>query len=380
MKSIKQWSCRLMLLISAGVLVSSCEQDEPEVSAPDRTVVLYMVGDNSLDRFTSSNIKSIMSGMADVEAPVNFLIYEDSYTGKPTVWKINRNARGEITKDAVLEFEEQNSVDPEVMGDILNKACRYPSKEKGLILWSHATGWLPSPNYSTRGGAMSRSFGQDENNYMEVWDLREVLEGVPYLDFLIFDACHMGSVEVAYELKDQVRQIVGSPTEVMGEGFPYKTLVPVLNEQTLDLKKVCQVYMDYYNGDSQDGTISLVNTASLEALAASYKAALTISDTRLPGIDRNSIQQFGRYLTSESNYQNVFFDLENVVEESAPEQLTSIQSILSECVSYSGFTPSFLNIDPISRSCRLTVFVPEFNNTLSYNDAYTRLRWFQATR
>ena len=44
-------------------------------------------------------------------------------------------------------------------------------------------------------------------------------------DFILCDACYMGAVEVAYDLREDCRYYVASPAAVMGGGFPYEDIV-----------------------------------------------------------------------------------------------------------------------------------------------------------
>ena len=37
-------------------------------------------------------------------------------------------------------------------------------------------------------------------------------------DFILFEGCYMGSVEVAYELKDKTEAIIASSTEIVSPG------------------------------------------------------------------------------------------------------------------------------------------------------------------
>ena len=64
------------------------------------------------------------------------------------------------------------------------------------------------------------------------------------MDFIIFDACFMGSVEVAYELRDVCDKIVASPTEVIAEGMDYITMASYLMKSSgSDLEGFCRNYL-----------------------------------------------------------------------------------------------------------------------------------------
>ena len=52
-------------------------------------------------------------------------------------------------------------------------------------------------------------------------------------DFILFEGCYMGSVEVAYELKDKTEAIIASPTEIVSPGMTevYPSLCPIFTSQ-----------------------------------------------------------------------------------------------------------------------------------------------------
>ena len=73
---------------------------------------------------------------------------------------------------------------------------------------------------------------------MDLPDLAEVLS--PYrFDYILFDACFMGSVEVLYELRHSARYFIASPAEILADGFPYHLILPYLIGK-LELEKVAQ--------------------------------------------------------------------------------------------------------------------------------------------
>ena len=90
-----------------------------EVPEADRTVLVYMVGENSLSKFCSRNIDSIASGLQNVAVPVNMLVFEDSYSNTGTLWKIGKED-GVVVKDIVKEYGSVNSVDIDQMASIIN--------------------------------------------------------------------------------------------------------------------------------------------------------------------------------------------------------------------------------------------------------------------
>ena len=60
-------------------------------------------------------------------------------------------------------------------------------------------------------------------------DITDLAEAIPMnMDYIIFDACFMGGVEVAYELMEKCDKMVFSQTEILADGMDYKTMCSYL--------------------------------------------------------------------------------------------------------------------------------------------------------
>ena len=92
--------------------------------------------------------------------------------------------------------------------------------------------------------------GQDTGqgtDYMELSELADILSACPHLDFLLFDACFMSSVETAYELRRYTDFYVGSPTENPGPGAPYDIIMPYMFTPGA-AAQMAQAYFEVYEG------------------------------------------------------------------------------------------------------------------------------------
>ena len=84
---------------------------------------------------------------------------------------------------------------------------------------------------------MTRSIGQDYikgSYYGHEMSVSEFADAIPYhLDYLLFDMCFSGGVEVAYGLKDKADYLGLSPAEVLGDGmFDYTKITSFLLDRT----------------------------------------------------------------------------------------------------------------------------------------------------
>jgi hypothetical protein len=265
-------------------LLTACHDDPDPIEKASRTVLAYIVADNSLSSFATDDIAEIVEGYAAVEADSNnLLVYVDD-DSTPRLIQITKDASGAVVEKTIHEYEEQNSLDASVMSEVFKRVFdNFPADSYGLVLWSHAEGWIQSPS------AVTRWFGQDGTTYMDISALKQVLDTAPHFDFILSDACFMQSVEVAYELRTCADYFISSPTEIPGPGAYYVDVVPAMFEETAtkaDLAKaVAAGYFGYYNnlytgnvGSNDNWTmgvsVSVIESDKLETLAAATKNLL----------------------------------------------------------------------------------------------------------
>ena len=314
----------LTVITVTTVLVACNHNDEPDpVQEEDlRTVLVYIAADNTLTSFAADDIAEMVSGFAAVDADKNnLLVYVDTQSEKPFLYQITKNSKGAVVKKVLYEYEEQNSVYPTVMAEVYNRAfSAFPAKSYGLVLWSHGDGWLPSPSNISASKASTRWFGQDGTSYMDISSLNTALNSAPHFDFILFDACFMQSVEVAYELKDRADYFIGAPNEIPGPGAYYTELVPAMFSQVNDLAAtVAHGYYDYYAGKytgqlgsnenwTMGVTVSVLKSSEVQALAAATAAILPKYITNGSAINVSSIYSYD----PRSTYY--YYDLKGLVQ------------------------------------------------------------------
>lgn len=270
-----------ILCCTSLFLLTACH-DDPDPVKKSRTVLAYIAADNTLSSFATSDIAEMVEGYATVEADSsNLLVYVDDKS-TPRLIQITKDASGAVVEKTIHQYEETNSLDVSVMSEVFKRVFdNFPADSYGLVLWSHAEGWIQSPT--------TRWFGQDGTTYMDISALKQVLDTAPHFDFILSDACFMQSVEVAYELRTCADYFISSPTEIPGPGAYYVDVVPAMFKETAtkaDLAKaVAAGYFDYYdnlytgNTGSNDNwtmgvSVSVIGSDKLEALAAATKNLL----------------------------------------------------------------------------------------------------------
>lgn len=377
-----------------------------------RTVLIYMAAQNSLGTGGNAGLDSMEIMQAHTEIPPQdrlILFIDDAR--KPRMYRILAESR---TPLLVHQWEkEETSTDPHFFQQVLQEVKeRYPADEYGLVLWSHADGWLPAMNGDaqsdrTLSGPVPSfrpmSFGidngltggsSDKGTEMEVEDLaEEVRQSGLKPRYIFFDACLMQSIEVAWTFRDVTECLIGSPIQRPADGTQYtwqirKGLFSEHPETDI-------VDSDVQSAGSYGIVVSSINPARLDSLAHVLRRELPLSACA----NRNSaeINQATPYQAYVMNflYRPHQYDAAGVLEEILPPlSAQKAQKALDYALIHKGCTPSFW-IGPggwnfmspdINHFSGTAMFVPQ--DIYSYyadacphgdhNTNFTRTAWYEA--
>ncbi len=311
----------ILSMLAALLLLASCHKGDDPVpdTRPSRTVLVYMVADNSLKSQTSGDINEMMQGILDVDETqmkTNLLLYVDDYS-TPQLFRIS-NENGEAQKTLVHSYTtEQTSTDADVFKSVLSMVTsKYAADSYGLVYWSHGDGWMPAELMKMRSTNL-RWIGQDINNgngthyYGDIDDVAAAVKSVVgRMDFVMFDACYMLTTEVAYAFKDCTDYIIGSPTEIPGPGAPYDKILPYMfSPRSTYATDMARAYFDYYNEKYDGGnglsnsnwtggvSIGVISTSAVEALADATAAALASAAGADPATLRQTVLDYDKRTT-----------------------------------------------------------------------------------
>lgn len=361
---------QILISLAVALVVISCDTVDgimPEFQVKDKTVLVYMVGNNNLSSDAYNNLKNIKKGYIPQED--NLLVYYHTPSQSPVLLQILKDETGAVVQDTVYRFPPRNSSTPESLTSAMKVTqTMFPAREYGLFLWSHGTGWLPE-------GQTTKSFGYEEKLEIEIQDL---VRAFPYkLSFVVFDACLMGCIEVAYQMKDSVDYVIASPAEVLANGFPYANLMQHIFKTPADLESVAREYYDYYNsysGDMRSATVSLVDTKALEDVAKAARPLFEKYRENIKNLDYTDVQRYYR------GNMHWFFDFADYMVKLAGEQEAQpVLKALDRAVLYKATTPYFLEI-PIDkeRYSGLSSYIPIDTTDVELISYYKTLEWNKA--
>lgn len=420
---MKKWLYTLLVIVLAA-----CSNEIPEqqpAKRSGRTVLAYLISNNkagSLDTYLRDNVIDMYTALGNMKESCTLLVFyrpypDDAPLSKPTLMSFYADGRGninnvaaltgsELTFDAVCRIAQkkeytmnsQIATDPAVMEEVFTDMQTVaPSDSYGLILGSHASGWMKGTSVPTK------AFGDDDGYNIDIPDLADVLKNSfsEKLDFVLFDACMMGTAEVGYELRETTSYCIASVMETPVYGFPYDQILPYLYTENIDYPAVCHEFMSFNKTNNLWGTCAVMDCSQMENLASAVKAKLSEWKDALSSVSMQNVQQYGvgKYRSSSSDYRYFSYDVldffrelgkkSGVVEADLNEAVASIQSALNQAViakdCLSGIDYDFeeLVIDG-TRFCGIGMYIPkEYNpyvaNKTAWNSYYEQsISWYRA--
>lgn len=353
-----------------GLLGSGCSShdDDPVDTLPVRTVLVYMVANNSLGQydFDKGDLEEMKeAAMKGQLGDSRWLVYYHPFGGEASLKELT--ADGEFT--TLVEYTDSKlSVSRDRMSQVLADMRRLaPAKEYGLVLWSHASGWLENGVTESR----QRSFGIDNGRYMNITTLAEVLNEMRFR-FIYADCCYMACVEVAYQLRGCADYFVASAAELPAKGMDYSLNMALLTAPEPDLigaaRNTFNVYAPFNDERGNSWcTMSVIYLPMMEALAEATNLIY-----RTGSFPKNFEPQS---FTSGYNY---YSDLGQFVEQTATIQnlLTNWNMTMEQVVLYEASTPYITGAIPVRTHCGLTTFIlnSQSDNTMRN---YNQLDWYK---
>ncbi len=374
-----------MILLAAAA--TGCHNDGPD--KPDgpvaHTTLVYMVAANSLGQAYPAQgvVKADSLDLREMELAARYgalghnrwLVFHSTYKSTRLL---------ELTASGLKELKDYGSVyatDAAVMQQAIDDAKRIaPAENYGIVLWSHASGWLEdgAETVAEKSGVKPMSYGQHGGRKMNTTTLRRVLEDEG-LEYIYFDCCLMGSVEVMYELRHCADYIVSSPSELPRDGMPYDRNLGLLAAGGRDnILKAADNTFNLYDTkadvEERTATMTVVDTRGLERVAEATRAIYEKTEPTHP------LQRVTNYYGSDRVSQGFYLDfgeyVESLYRQGAldPVLWADFFSAMSSAVIYSAATPKLWNKWTIYTNSGLSTRVVLRAEDLAVQ-GYDRLEW-----
>ncbi|UCE92026.1 MAG: hypothetical protein JSV90_02480 [Methanobacteriota archaeon] len=251
--------CRVAAVVVTAVVILEClgsvaSTGQPSNGVPEEvvpedhgqrkwTIAMYWVSDNDLDEYTDYFIDMWIEQLTNRE-DIALSVFLDRYDASANISTLTEEGWQE-TKD----LGEVNSSSPETLSSFLNYSLTEPALKADnfmLIVQDHGNGYL----------GLCCDEGLPDSNQAKMWMSIDGLgsgirDGLAIsggeIDIISLDACTLGIVEVAYELRDTASYMVASVLGVPFDGQNYIALLSGLSDDP-DItpeELACKIVDDY---------------------------------------------------------------------------------------------------------------------------------------
>lgn len=230
------------------------------------TLMIYIVGSDleSGDGAASSDLRDIASAASG--SNLNVIVQ----TGGSKRWWISGIGSGKVQRWEIRDGQmvqladlgRANMANSDTLADFISFcSANYPANRNALILWDH-------------GGGSVAGYGWDEvygNQHLDLTAISQALaESGLKFDFVGFDACLMGSVEVAYMLEPYADYLIASEETEPSSGWYYTSFVNALAADTsIDTVELGRIIIDSFSRTvTKSDTLSIVSLREINYVYA----------------------------------------------------------------------------------------------------------------
>lgn len=375
-----------------------------------QTVLFYFIG-TSLQSHFNNNIGNAVKALdANIQGKSRVLVFIQSSTTSASLYELQYDPEsGAGIREKIRDYAVPAKFTQQMLADNLADMIAFaPARSYGLIIGTHGKGWIPKSGagsfsrnarrlaqeriWTTVDGApQMRHMGDSATTQFNTDEFAAAVESTGVkMDYIIFDACFMSNIESLYDMRRTADRIVASPCEVMGTGFPYKAIMPLLltNGGTgYDLDAVCRTFVDYYEANStaiyRSACSALIDCSQIDALAQAMKR---VNEAGTQEFDLNELQAY-EGISSYYNPTHIFYDLEDYVRRSCadPDAVKAFSEQLDKTVSSRYHTERFYSAynglaNAINYYSGITTSAPmELDPKSAYIEEWRQTAWYRAT-
>lgn len=398
----------LLALVLALIAAAGCEERIPKPQGTEKVFIIYSCGHNNLSYALLDDIKDIAktSPYLAYDGMYKILVFSHSAKGsdwsvpvEPVIMQVNRDRNGDVVLNTLKRFkaktydyydrtpseEGYSGSEKKTLMEVLSYVkTNFPANSYGFLFSSHGTGWLPYDYY--RKGVITKTIGADYSGNaaagvpieMEVTDFADAFrQSGMYMEYMLMDACFMGGIETAYELRDVCRYFLASPCEIDSGGLMYNTMLQRLfSGREPDLQGLCTAYMKQYSM----AAISLVDCKGLENLATVCKIMFDKYRTQIDAVDERTVQALFRRHGAYAWQEKWCYDLEDILVKAGINEFDHhlLTSVLDACVLFKDHTGMLWGDTECKTFCGLSMYLP-CAGTPALSQYYRRYSWNKDT-
>jgi len=383
----------MVTIVGAFLFFVSCS-DNDDVENGNETicgesVFFYIPYNIDIDTCINSDIEEVKDIVATYGRTLlsnrRILIYKFKHVKRAYLFEL-KYEDGKCICDTLGNYEfndnATNYATTSGLTSVLNELkSKAPAQTYSMIVECHGMGWVPADTIF-KLKARKKAFGSFINNnsdYLtDITTLADALEAADMdLNLLAFDDCYMAQAEIAYELRNRVRYLVGSVCEVAADGIPYSSsFISLINR---DFQTYLDAYKAYYSGKGNkvNAMNSVIDCSKIEVMANVMKEIN--SQYSYDSSDGNS-----ELMAYDGYSEHIFFDMADYVNAFVPDGAlkANFNAALSDLVPYNTYGETCYSkgngaIWAVDSCCGITLSDPTLNASLLTVKEQTA--WWAAT-
>lgn len=308
---IKKFCSLIIATLFIVVGVSCSNGDSPDgpdvpVTPVGQTVFMFFPWSNNLlsdFRRTVEDMQTVVAQRSMKDERI--MVFMATSEREAVLFELKKQ-NGQCLTDTLRRYSDRPFTSRQWLTSLFSEVMTLaPASRYGMVVGCHGLAWVPvqgQRNTRKRLGSQER-IDEEDNLYkeekkdkegddlmhfevqgpvttrfiggtypetqIETTDLADAMTDAGlHTEYILFDACYMSSVEVAYELKDVTHYLIASPTEVLSYGFPYITMGKHLLG-TPNYKGIADSFISFYSSYNLPyGTVAVTDCTQLDALAA----------------------------------------------------------------------------------------------------------------
>jgi hypothetical protein len=252
---------------------------KPSLPQPRKkwTVLVYLDGDNNLSPYSDLDVNEMKKSGSNKN--FNIVILWDNDPAQNSGSRTNRHGYYYVTPGSTELLKDAGEVDMGAAGTAKNfvdfATQNFPAERYMWIFWNH-------------GGAVDRLMKgvcwDDTNggNHLSETDQKEIVKYLggkigKKVDIVGYDACLMGTAELAYQLREHADYMIASQQTVPGDGWDYNFLAKIKSSPSMSARTlsghVVAYFKKYYDGRGEsDATLAAYNLKYADRLASAMDA------------------------------------------------------------------------------------------------------------
>lgn len=306
----------------------------------------------------------------------------------PVIWRVYPDGM-----EALFQYPQPISVgNPELLSSFVSYCYEnYPADRYGLVFWNH-------------GGGPVLGYGYDElfdGDSLSLPDIAEALASTPAVsvpfEFIGFDACLMGSLEIALALQDYANYLIASEELEPGTGWDYTVFRTLSDNPLLPIPEFGPLVVDSFiatNFPSEElptgdtAALAVIDLMKVEDVASALESLarnlmpMTLAEYPPLARARYGLRSFGSGGPQESDADLIDLDaLARQFMSELPEQCFALSMAVEEAVVYSSTTDNLQGLAsglsvyfPFSEKEALSEYLPLYQS-LDILPLYTQLIW-----